>query len=372
MKRIFMLLMLAGTALGSAVAQDTLHMRDMRLMENYYVHTWPDTFPYSEARKVYYAGYILDRGFDRNQAKQQAWRMYTEDTLQVYGIAVGLTSILRSNPRDSAAARAAGGTSHAMSYEWWRLYEAKTDKLRPLGEDLEVNLQSTPVAYYVDMDLYHTWGTEKLPLIPMYELYFSEPHAVVDSFYVGRRFGPTGRWYTRIQLPVIVTNIESPGDSIAVYLDYYDDYTAQEIHGWHYFFSPIGGDYRFIFPILTPQDSASIDTTGSAVDTAVWHAIEDGYMERDSNDWIHKLGVDPAVVARYVQVTPNPATGVVKVVSSFGLQGIEAYNESGVKVCSEKAAGLMHKMDVSSWAKGMYVLKIGTDMGTTMKRLVVH
>ena len=34
-----MLLMLAGTALGAVVAQDTLHMRDMRLMENYYVHT---------------------------------------------------------------------------------------------------------------------------------------------------------------------------------------------------------------------------------------------------------------------------------------------------------------------------------------------
>ena len=367
-----MLLMLAGTALGAAVAQDTLHMRDMRLMENYYVHTWPDTFPYSEAMKVYYAGYNLHGGFDRDQAKQQAWRMYTEDTLHVYGIAVGLTSMLRSNPRDSAAARAAGDTSHAMSYEWWRLYEAKTDKLLPIGEDLEVNLQSTPVAYYVDMDLYYPWGTEKLPLIPMYELYFAGPHAVVDSFYVGRLFGPTDRWYTGILLPTIATNIEFPGDSMAAYLDYYNTQSGQQRRGWYYYFSPIGSRYRFIFPILTPPDSASIDTTGSAVDTAAWRAIEDGYMERDSNDWIHKLGVDPAVVARYVQVTPNPATGVVKVVSSFGLQGIEAYNESGVKVCSEKASGLMHKMDVSSWAKGMYVLKIGTDMGTTMKRLVVQ
>ena len=90
-------------------------------------------------------------------------------------------------------------------------------------------------------------------------------------------------------------------------------------------------------------------------------------------------GGDPVVglrqadmVYRYTAVSPNPATGRATVTSSFGLTQIEAFDEQGRLVQTLPASGLKASLDVSSWPRGTYLLRIHTPLGTTTKKLLVQ
>lgn len=81
--------------------------------------------------------------------------------------------------------------------------------------------------------------------------------------------------------------------------------------------------------------------------------------------------IAPDLVYRYTAVQPNPATEKVRVTSSFGLGRIEAYDESGRRVFGTTASGMVATIDVASWKKGVYLLRIATGAGPTTKRLIV-
>ncbi len=90
-------------------------------------------------------------------------------------------------------------------------------------------------------------------------------------------------------------------------------------------------------------------------------------------------GDDPVVglrqtdmVYRYTAVSPNPATGSATVTSSFGLTQIEAFDEQGRLVQTLPATGLKADLDVSSWPRGTYLLRIHTPLGTATKKLLVQ
>ena len=70
---------------------------------------------------------------------------------------------------------------------------------------------------------------------------------------------------------------------------------------------------------------------------------------------------------------PNPASGSVVVMSSYGIEGVEVYDERGERVLTLSGAerGTTAGFDVSKWAKGAYVVLVRTRAGTASKRLVV-
>ena len=106
--------------------------------------------------------------------------------------------------------------------------------------------------------------------------------------------------------------------------------------------------YLLIFPILTPNP----DTTGTGGDT---------------------LAVTQAdMVGRYVSVQPNPAVDEARVLSSFGLERIEAYNAEGRLVFKQETTGLEATLDVKGWPRGTYLLSIQTPMGPVTKKLLVQ
>ena len=75
---------------------------------------------------------------------------------------------------------------------------------------------------------------------------------------------------------------------------------------------------------------------------------------------------------RLVMMMPNPASGVVSVVSSYRLNRIEVYDVKGDKVYEEKAEGITAEFDVSGWAKGTYVVAMYPEYGVVTKKLVVR
>ena len=353
MKKTIITLTIVAFTLYPALAQDTVYLNagNIRQLDNYFVPMWPDTFLFHQTNKVYIGVITPWGGFGKDQAKQEAWKMYTDDTLQVYGIAASVNTFMTKWQNNPSYAHyidmylAAGiDTSQENSYEFYRLYEADPDSLRQIGEDLKIHVSRTPVAYYFDLNLYNC--VEKWEPLPMYERFFSEPVTVTDSFYIGRCYGP---WISD-PLDIFIYNIANGLDpnaeyDYAAYFDFsYYDYNIHDsvsMLGWHYLYHRM--DIPILFPIIAPPDTTEPeDTVGIA-----------------------------RLVYRYTSVSPNPATQMVKVASSFGLQHIEAYNIAGTRVYDEKVSGMTATFDVTAWPKGMYVLRITTSAGTTVKKLLV-
>ena len=92
----------------------------------------------------------------------------------------------------------------------------------------------------------------------------------------------------------------------------------------------------------------------------------------DPNDTVSVQQADP--VYRYTAVAPNPATGKVKVTSSFGISSLEAYDAQGRKVHEFQIPNseFSINLDVSSWPRGTYLLRIQTPAGPTTKKLLVQ
>lgn len=334
MKRTFLLHMMLAAVAGVCSAQDTITSREP--IANYYNSYMPET-------DTVFLVYSV--AFARNDVSAKYF--FTKDSLTVYGIAV---AIFDPAYVDAVCSQVYDykDSSYSGCNESLRLYRADPGMPTQLGEDLPISIMETPVSYYWDINRRYLPSFQEVPPIPVYERYFESSHRVVDSFYVGF----THYSYDELEgLPAVtrygigpVGLTRFPSGWPPVWerrLEYYNT-------RWHY--DNETGSYpntTLIFPILTPNP----DTTG--VDDP--QAVEGSEMLR-----------------RMVSVSPNPASGQVKVVSSFGLTRVEAYAADGRKVLDSKAEGLSLTLDIATWPSGTYMLRVHTPMGVVGRKLVVR
>jgi hypothetical protein len=408
MKKTILFLGFLMALLQPLAAQDTVHLHDMRMISRYYVPVWPDAFPIRiiDGQK-YMRGWLMPLGENFHQIKDDAEYMYTDDTLQVYGIAASLTTEWRFF--GSSIISGITDTSCEFVYDYLRLYEADPDSLRQIGEDLLVNLRYTPVSYYVDLGLIRSdFAPVYNQIIPMYERYFTTPVTVADSFYVGRCCRPDHHDGKEVYLIQLADSTYHGRAHSAWYLDYvwnwplFDIYDSV-IRGWRY--DTVGPQQfiPFLFPIIAPLDTVGDtiviprdtiinpgdtiivpgDTIINGGDTIIVPGdtiINGGDTIINPGDTIVVPGGDTTGVGiqgvnllyRYTAVQPNPATDKVRVTSSFGLTRIEAYDLRGRLLFETPASGLKADLDVSSWPRGTYLLRISTPAGPTTKKLLVQ
>lgn len=79
----------------------------------------------------------------------------------------------------------------------------------------------------------------------------------------------------------------------------------------------------------------------------------------------------PGDLGRFTRLIPNPAHGVVNVVSSFRLSRIELYALDGRKVLEQAADGISTMVDVSGLPSGTYIAALYLPHGVATKKLVV-
>ncbi len=380
-------MVMALSAVAPAVGQDTICSRVPA--ENYFYNYWDDTL--HGLSSIYNMPGYWGSGVVNLKG------LCTKDTLTVYGIAASFFSrdhLQFANselfPVDyqqacrnayQQALQTTLDTSLDSSYEYLVLYtKDATGNIVQANHRLQVNLGQTPVAYYQDMDVKAPWELF-VPLqpslaVPVYERYFDTPTVVFDSFYVGftaiyshqEMRDPSGLVYKKtwpmdlfIKAVLRVEHVEPRLSQ-----------DQSDTNRWFYHSRDIGStQFSFVFPILTPNpDTEGIDTT--VVDTTGWRVGGEGSMEMDSNVWIHKLGVEDVLLERYVQLMPNPAEDRVRVISSFGLVGLEIYGADGRKVRDERLEGLAADVDVCGLPRGVYMVRILTPRGDTTKRLVLR
>ena len=78
-------------------------------------------------------------------------------------------------------------------------------------------------------------------------------------------------------------------------------------------------------------------------------------------------GIDEALLAGMITLSPNPATQTVTVESPLPMTLLEAYDEKGALMTSTATPTL----DVSRWPTGVYLLRIYTPQGVATKKLTV-
>ena len=392
MKKIFFTVIALITLTLPAVAQDTV--RALGPLPRYYCPGWfydDDTVNwgrvgFGESQTDLASGFVVDK----------------DDTLTVYGIAAILVLLPDVAPQWQIdyEAQFYEDTSREANDEYLRLYYATGGaSLSRHPEQLHVNMKHTPISYYLLIEKVAAHGItrDSMPPFPVYERYFRQPVQVTDTFYVGvsnksYRYTEPPYTYTTWGVDIVAFGVSHDINPLA--LGAYND----SITGWH--FNNRVRYYKFMYPILTPPDTSYVwdtiataaDTTMQASDTVV---AGDTLIVCDTVVVSDTLIVGYDTIVRYdtivnydtllalpehgllgslVGVMPNPAAETAKVVSSFGLTMVEAFNMAGEKVHTLRLpdAPLTATLDVRRWPSGTYLLRIHTPQGTAVKKLVVR
>ena len=82
-------------------------------------------------------------------------------------------------------------------------------------------------------------------------------------------------------------------------------------------------------------------------------------------------GVD-GVESVHAELTPNPATGRVRVCCGEAMRMVEVYDLQGRRMVAQEASGTSLELDISTLAAGRYTVIVHTAEGTGAKALVVR
>ena len=323
------ILILAILACTVSWAQDTIHCNGP--LPNYYDNgSW------------FYEDTLLDWIPSYPVAQMSDWAscFYTEDSLTVYGVAAILVpkGVSRSTTNYAALLQDMDSV-----YEYFRLYTYGNRTLTQHPEQMYVNLKLTPISYYLKLSqpgigVMGIGFPDTIPALPVYERYLQTPVTMGDTFFVGRsniyyRTDASGN-STELAVGHFAFN-RYPDESHKLYT------TALGLEEGKVWQFRQRERLQYIFPILTP------DTNTTAIG-------------------------ENRLLDRLTGVMPNPAVGTAKVVSSFGMSMVEAYDMSGTLVHRQKADVLATTLDVRHWPTGTYLLRIHTPQGTATKKLVVR
>ena len=363
MKKSIIIATFLAMAVGAA-AQDTIRFNGP--LPNYFSNHWPyecDTLGCPEL------------GVTRTQT-DVARGFVNSDTLTIYGLA----GMLIPSSFQSEFADLYEDTSADKLMEYLRLYFPSGDTLVRYREQLMVHLNVPSYYLLIEKVNAGVFPPDSFPPLPVYERYFSSPVQVTDTFYVGR----SNESFHYADPPYCYT---SRGVSILAFLCNHVDREYRNLNahrdeatgGWH-IRNWQQTDY-FLYAILTPPDNNyQWDTTVVAGDTIV---AGDTLIVTDTviigNDTVITYDTilaipDAGLLGRLTGVMPNPAAEAAKVVSSFGVKRVEAYNMAGEKVHDQRVpdGSLSATLDVRRWPTGAYILRIHTPRGVTAKKLTVR
>ena len=350
MKKIAVILAFIATMNVMGKAQDTVIMSGPK--SSYFHGAW------AEGDTLMMAGL----GLDPNYYDAVAVAYHSSDSLMVHGLAISL--ILEDDLNYYPNAHFQDTTMDSI-YCYVRIYVPDADSLRVVGER-RIHMRDTAVSYYLVANKRHLRNPQALmPAIPIYEGYLDQPIVVKDTFYVGFAYDKTRTYYDTVTHTVVHTHrydiackgfqqmsmrMKEPVTRANHYSQYYRSQYSDITTPWRFNTRYVTTPHLFMYAITAPHDSLS----GGGGDTP--------QVAISEND----------MVARYVTVQPNPATNEARVLSSFGLTRIEAFDAGGRQVMGREATGVEATLDVTSWPRGTYLLRITTPLGTATKKLLVQ
>ncbi len=352
--KILVALLALAAGMAPAAAQDTIH--STALPANVYDINWPDSL-LNDSSDI-----LLSNLYGSSSSEGRIGVLkHTDEPFKVYGIAAALFKYNELLTPAQLAMTAHQVEDTVTFYdEKLFLWQIDGGDVQQVGECLTANVGLEAPQYYWDLGLILDIQGTPFPIMPMYERYFQEPILVHDTFMVGKGYsnglpsGKDGCIYKNwdVLVPAIQFAdldrgiIISAGTDLMVYFpDNKPPVGGVVVHrGWEIITRNKKFDgHVVLFPIIAPNP----DTARTGI----------GHM---------------TPVERNTVVSPNPATGTVRVASGFGLLGIEVYDAAGRRIYSADANGMQTSIDVASWPRGAYTVHVRTAVGTAIKKLLVQ
>ena len=213
-------------------------------------------------------------------------------------------------------------------------------------------------AYYINPNVPVGYVSgDRHPIFKVYEKYFDSVITVSDTFYLGVTTTSCARYgdYLFKSVPFVMMSYRYNDQSTTIPERHLLRFRCDGIDTWSD--DNFHNHSWYIYPIL-----ATPDTTDT------------GITDTTGNDPADTLGIE--LIGRFTNLFPNPAAHEVTVTSSFGISAIEAYNAAGALVFGSSDSNQLSpsamRLDVSSWPRGTYLLRIHTPAGTTTKKLIVQ
>lgn len=213
---------------------------------------------------------------------------------------------------------------------------------------------------------------DALDKAPYFELIFDNPVKVIGDFYVMTDFARpavSGGVVDSSKLKYnwleecIDYGAASKNIIYLVYISSEDKCPSQTIMNRWY-------QYDADSPELNYESGWEVVNISSILDNEHIKGIYLFPLIKDGNDTVSSVAsID---VDNYTYVFPNPASENIMVQSSFKIHGIEIFNEQGQKIANTNPNAYNTSIDVSSYPKGMYIVKIMTKSGTANKKIIVQ
>ena len=374
MKNSF-LLFLAAAFVGLSFPLNVLHAQSgytpdtitsFYVPSNYYCHRWFDT-----SRDVYRETHIM---FSDMATEYHLKQFKHTDSIKIYGIAVSLDRGHIGKYCSIADTCIGDSVEQVMLFQ-----QTGTSQYSRVSDSLAVVMDDSQVRHYFHL-MYESIDSSISSYHPVREVYFDKPVTLSGDFFIGitgrtwifdaHRLeegddfppGATGKAVYR-KVPVgMLQYVNWDGK-----LDYDRVLGASKSPTGELYWGKMRHLYgfEFLFPILTPPDydPASPQEPQEPRDTL--------RVDTLSHDTVSI--VSPGAMQRYVSVNPNPAGGEVKVLSSLGIEIVEAFNAVGERVEELRVGGSPQVvLNVASWPAGHYTLRVHTPLGIVAKRLLVH
>ena len=409
MKKSYIIAFLCGMSFVQLVAQDTVHYGDSCYLFNTL------NLNNIRARNNHEAAGVIN-GF----LNDGGYKYSLQEEIYIYGIA----ATIRRSPigvTDSAGYNVYLYSTDSAGYTVY-LYTTLN------GTDLVLIDSATIYSReirYVYMAMY---GNNVVrTAVPCYEYYFSKPHSLQGTIYIGSKEDPN-HFVTNNQYPYLCVAVDYSFSQHWIILDTNSPIESCED------LSLFWGGY---FPIIQPEriecpavmvevterwedhavlewdmegDSCQLSITpyGMPIDSGIVVGLQVGsYTATDLDsgvyyvarlktlchhhcpihadmpvwsDWgsptiipLGNQGINTAKNTPKWSLTPNPAHGSVTVQCDEGIKSVELLSVKGETVHRRNAAGAQScTLDITGMAKGIYIVQITTPQGTAARKLAVE
>ena len=250
-------------------------------------------------------------------------------------------------------------TTDDNCFEYFQYYKKTASR----GDTVELTVIEQGMVHVLDsnvigyLDLGANVPSYVRRYVPIRAIYFDHPIYVTDTFYIGMtNYNCISPENNENRTWIFASLTYSGGGFITTQRSYFR--LSREKNIWKaahssptpwnpntYYFT-----YYYIFPLVdsVPMYPSPLVTGGGMA------------------------GAPVVTVDDFVSVSPNPATGMATVKSSFGINAVGLYDLGGALLLSQTASGLTHTLDLRPYAAGVYILKVRTPNGTATKKIVKH
>jgi hypothetical protein len=353
MKKVILLVILAVLGIAPVFSQDTVDINSFGIIDGLYLDSIPKV-PQRATDLIGVPGCSIAVAVSPNKG------------MWIYGIAAPVWNYKEScsdsllyeiwhHPESAHYGVSPTDTTYDDCFEFFQFYK-KTASYGNHFDTVEFSVLEQGMVHVLDSNIIGYFDCGDVPwtsrrYVPIRAIYFEHPIYVSDTFYIGMT---NYNEVTNRTWPFSMLVYRFPEPQTSPQHSYWKmDCSGNRWLANHSNWTPLFPftyyiDYFYIFPLVdsVPMYPSPLVTGGGMA------------------------GAPVVTVDDFVSVSPNPATGMATVKSSFGINAVELYDLGGALLLSQAASGLCHTLDLRPYAAGVYILKVRTLNGTATKKIV--